>query len=172
MTQLPPLPACLFGFEAESFECTTQQPTSTITAPARFRCQPQQNCWMHHPRIVQCTVSQYEMPCLSCKESNFSSSATSEDMLLQHTHTHTHTQELHIIQNHHTVPFCDMNVFLLMCVCCMCPGAIKQLCSSRYLQLAAHTSSSWSPAISLALAPSSTRLPLSPPFLGFSPYQK
>jgi len=40
MTQLPPLPACLLGFEAESFECTTQQPTSTITAPARFRCQP------------------------------------------------------------------------------------------------------------------------------------
>jgi hypothetical protein len=34
MTQLPPLPACLLGFEAESFECTNQQPTSTITAPA------------------------------------------------------------------------------------------------------------------------------------------
>lgn len=33
-----PPTSCLLGFEAESFECTTQQPTSTITAPARFRC--------------------------------------------------------------------------------------------------------------------------------------
>ncbi len=63
-----------------------------------------------------------------------------------------------------------MNVFLLMYLLYV-PGAIKQVCSSRYLQLAARTSSSWSPAISVALAPSSARLPLSPPFLGFSPFK-
>ncbi len=93
-------------------------------------------------------------------------------MLLQHTHTHTHThtRTSHNTKSPYRTPFYDMNVFLLMCLLYV-PGAMKQLCSSRYLQLAAHTSLSWSPAISLDLAPSSARLPLSPPFLGFSPHK-
>jgi hypothetical protein len=40
MTQLPPLPACLLGLKQKALSAQPNKPTSTITAPARFRCQP------------------------------------------------------------------------------------------------------------------------------------
>jgi hypothetical protein len=122
MTQLPPLPACLvLKQKALSAQPNNPHQQLLLLPDLGANLSKTVGCII----VVLFSVQYHNTKCLACHAKKAILAVLQQVKTCccnTHTHTHTHTQELHIIQNHHTVPFCDMNVFLLMCVCCMCQG--------------------------------------------------